>query len=75
MLLTYDPKSQIAWTMEGNFNSTIEVVNRSVSSGWTVGHLADQHIRPGLFEPASVATSQDANSTTLIGHTQSEPSS
>jgi len=75
MLLTYDPKSQLVWTMEGNFNDTIEVVNRSVSSGWTVGHLAEQHIRPGLFEPASVATSRDAKSTTLTGHNQDAPSS
>ncbi len=75
MLLSYDPKSQFVWTMEGNFNSTIEIVNRSVSSGWTVGHLADQHIRPELFEPASVATSQDASPTTLTGHSPNEPSS
>ena len=50
MLLAYDPHQKHVWTMEGNFNSTIEVVVRSLSSGWQVGHLRDRHIRPGLFE-------------------------
>jgi hypothetical protein len=50
MLLAYDAQAGHVWTMEGNFNSTIEVVVRSVSSGWTVGHLVEEHIRPGLFE-------------------------
>ena len=49
MLLSYDQKRGQAWTMEGNFNSTVEVVVRSVDSGWTVGHLRERHIRPGLF--------------------------
>lgn len=50
MLLAYNPKSKTVWTMEGNFNKTIEVVVRRVSSGWTVGHLRDEHIRQGMFE-------------------------
>ncbi|MBM4000987.1 MAG: hypothetical protein FJ297_15850 [Planctomycetes bacterium] len=50
MLLSYDEQAGHVWTMEGNFNSTIEVVIRSVDSGWVVGHLVDEHIRPGLFE-------------------------
>lgn len=49
MLLAYDPKLKHVWTMEGNFNSTVEVAIRSVSSDWTVGHLRDEHIRKGLF--------------------------
>ncbi len=49
MLLSYDPKRQQVWTMEGNFNSTVEIAIRSVSSDWTVGHLRDEHIRRGLF--------------------------
>jgi len=50
MLLAYDPQLKHVWTMEGNFNSTIEVVVRSISSSWKVGHLRDRHIRAGLFE-------------------------
>jgi hypothetical protein len=50
MLLSYDPAQKHVWTMEGNFNSTIEVVKRTVSSGWRVGHLREHHIRPGLFK-------------------------
>jgi hypothetical protein len=49
MLLAYDPQQKHVWCMEGNFNSTIEVVIRSVDSGWTVGHLVDDHIREELF--------------------------
>jgi len=49
MLLAYDPQLRHVWTMEGNFNSTVEVAIRSVSSDWTVGHLRDEHIRKGLF--------------------------
>ncbi len=50
MLLAYDADAGHVWTMEGNFNSTIEVVIRSIDGGWTVGHLVEEHIRPGLFE-------------------------
>jgi hypothetical protein len=50
MLLAYDPQLKHVWTMEGNFNSTVEVAIRSISSSWKVGHLRDRHIRPGLFE-------------------------
>jgi hypothetical protein len=49
MLLAYDAKQNCVWTMESNFNRTIEVAIRPANSGWTVGHLADEHIRPGLF--------------------------
>ena len=52
MLLSYDEQRNQVWTMEGNFNSTIEVVIRSVGSGWQVGHLRDQHIRPEIFNSA-----------------------
>ena len=49
MLLSYDPERGQVWTMEGNFNSTVEVVVRKVSPGWQVGHLRDRHIAPNLF--------------------------
>ena len=49
MLLSYDPERGQVWTMEGNFNSTVEVVVRKVSPGWQVGHLRDRHIVPNLF--------------------------
>jgi hypothetical protein len=59
MLLAYDPNARHVWTMEGNFNSTIEVVVRSVDTGWTVGHLVDEHIQPGLFEVSRAAARED----------------
>ena len=49
MLLSYDPERKQVWTMEGNFNSTVEVVIRNVAPSWTVGHLRDRHILPNLF--------------------------
>ncbi len=49
MLLAYDEENGQVWTMEGNFGRSIEIAIRSVGSGWTVGHLQDEHIRPGLF--------------------------
>ncbi|MCA9118863.1 MAG: hypothetical protein H6822_16250 [Planctomycetaceae bacterium] len=49
MLLSYDPEMGHVWTMEANFNHTIEVCIRSVDYGWTVGHLVAEHIRPDLF--------------------------
>ncbi len=53
MLLAYDAKLGQVWTIEGNFGRTIEVAMRPPGSGWTVGHLDDQHIRSDLFEVAS----------------------
>ena len=50
MLLAYDPNLHQVWTMESNFNRTIEVAIRGVRSDWTVGHLEEEHIAPGLFE-------------------------
>lgn len=50
MLLAHDPNLQQTWTLEGNFNHSIEIAIRSASSGWTVGHLADAHIRSDLFQ-------------------------
>ncbi len=49
MLLSYDPDRKQVWTMEGNFNSTVEVVVRTVKPSWQVGHLRDRHILPNLF--------------------------
>ena len=49
MLLGYDARRGQVWTMEGNFNSTVEVAIRSVGSSWQVGHLRDGHILPSLF--------------------------
>ena len=50
MLLSYDAEKGHVWTMEANFNHTIEICIRSVDSGWTVGHLESDDIRPDLFE-------------------------
>jgi hypothetical protein len=50
MLLAYDENLGRVWTMEGNFGSSIEIAIRSVGSGWQVGHLAEEHIRPDAFE-------------------------
>lgn len=55
MLLSYDAKKGHVWTMEANFNHTIEICIRSVDSGWTVGHLEPDHIRPDLFEEVADA--------------------
>lgn len=55
MLLAYDPGAQHVWTMEGNFNSTIEIVIRSVDPGWTVGHLVEEHVNPQLFQVSRTA--------------------
>ena len=60
MLLAYDPELEQVWTMEANFGNTIEVVNRYVGAGWTVGHLAEQHIRPELFKTELVSTREPA---------------
>ncbi|MEE2825027.1 MAG: hypothetical protein VYE64_00210, partial [Planctomycetota bacterium] len=49
MLLSYDAEQGQVWTMEGNFNSTVEVVVRTVRPSWQVGHLRDRHILPNLF--------------------------
>ena len=51
MLLAYDENLGRVWTMEGNFGRSIEIAIRSVSSGWTVGHLAEEHIRADAFPP------------------------
>jgi len=58
MLLSYDAEKRHVWTMEANFNHTIEICIRSVDSGWTVGHLATDHIREDLF--AEVADSTES---------------
>lgn len=75
MLLAYDPKIQTVWTIEGNFSRTIQVVNRSLGSGWTVGHLADHHIRPELFTETSVAESEPQTTATAASHSRNAPSS
>jgi hypothetical protein len=72
MLLAYDAKLGQVWTIEGNFNSTIEVAMRPAGSGWTVGHLDEEHFRPELFEVAS-----DADGTTVrsVSMQEEEPGS
>ncbi|MBC8354387.1 MAG: hypothetical protein H8E66_20520 [Planctomycetes bacterium] len=61
MLLGYDAERHEVLTMEGNFNHSIAVVVRSVSSGWTVGHLEQDHLRPDLFAlPESELESENA---------------
>jgi hypothetical protein len=53
MLLAYDPDTGRAWTMEGNFNHTIEVCLRPVSSRWILGHLAEEHIVAEVIRPGA----------------------
>ncbi len=61
MLLAYDAERHEVLTMEGNFNRSIAVVVRSVSSGWQVGHLEQDNLRPDLFDlPARVEESANA---------------
>jgi len=50
MLLAYDPERHEVLTMEGNFNRSIAVVIRPVNSGWQVGHLEQDNLRPDLFD-------------------------
>jgi hypothetical protein len=50
MLLAYDQSTGFVWTMEGNFNATIEIAVRSVDPNWTLGHLVEEHVKPGMFE-------------------------
>jgi hypothetical protein len=60
MLLAYDSGTRSVWTMEGNFNSTIKIVIRSVDSSWTIGHLVEEHVNPQLFT-SRVASSEAPN--------------
>jgi hypothetical protein len=62
MLLAYDAKLGQVWTMEANFNSTIEVAMRPTGSGWQVGHLAGEHIQDDLFQVASESASTTTTS-------------
>jgi len=59
MLLAYDEAAGQVWTMEANFNSTIEVCLRSLGSGWSVGHLAEHHILSDLFHVAANDKEED----------------
>ena len=38
LILSYDAKSNIVWSVEGNFASTIEIVKRRLDSSWWVSH-------------------------------------
>ena len=49
MLLSYDAERGQVWTMEGNFNRSVEVVVRTVRPSWQVGHWPDRHILPNRF--------------------------
>ncbi len=53
MMLAYDTHLNQVWTMESNFNYTVEVAIRPPDGSWTVGHLLDNHIREDLFQPSS----------------------
>lgn len=74
MLLSYDAEKGHVWTMEANFNHTIEVCIRSVDSGWTVGHLEPEHIRPDLFEDVAIANETDVESGAVARAETSLPS-
>lgn len=64
MLLEYDSHTGQAWTMEGNFNHTIEVCLRPVSSSWTLGHLVEEHIVAEAVRPG--ATPRDADESLAV---------
>jgi len=51
MLLDYDKHLNQVWTMESNFNYTVEVAIRPPGSSWTVGHLDASHILEEMFQP------------------------
>lgn len=59
MLLAYDQQQGHVWTMEANFNHTIEIVKRSVGSGWQVGHLTGKDIRQELFDVSTENAGQN----------------
>ncbi|MCH5374539.1 MAG: hypothetical protein JJ992_11220 [Planctomycetes bacterium] len=65
MLLAYDAKLGQVWTMEGNFNRTIEVAIRSTGSGWSVGHLAEEHIRDDMFDVATESSDSGTSTASL----------
>jgi hypothetical protein len=50
--------------MEGNFNHTIEVCRRPVSSSWTLGHLVEEHIAAEAVRPG--ATPSDARESLAV---------
>ena len=62
MLLAYDPERHEVLTMEGNFSRSIAVVVRSVGSGWQVGHLEQDNLRPDLFELPELDNTNDVRS-------------
>jgi hypothetical protein len=72
MLLEYDADTGQAWTMEGNFNHTIEVCLRPVSSSWTLGHLVDEHIVAEAVRPG--ATPGDAGESLALTPTEDNAS-
>jgi hypothetical protein len=55
MLLAYDAERGRVWTMEGNFNHTIEVCLRPIGNGWSVGHLHEELIDPAAVQPEIAA--------------------
>jgi hypothetical protein len=66
MLLAYEEDRRRVWTLEANFNHTIEVCLRPVSSSWLVGHLVAEHIDPDFFQPESPAGAAE-NSVAVSG--------
>jgi hypothetical protein len=38
LILSYNKKKNIVWSVEGNFGSTIEVIQRRLNSSWRVSH-------------------------------------
>ena len=60
MVLGYDDKTGHVWTMEANFGHTIEVAQRQIGSGWSVGHLAAADIDHSLFH-VSTETAENSD--------------
>lgn len=45
MILAYDQATRMVWTVEGNFNSSVERLTRRLGSGWWHGQLVDSQVR------------------------------
>ncbi len=80
MMLAYDTHLDQVWTMESNFNYTVEVALRPPGSSWTVGHLSSNSIREDMFQsetPVAVVDERadDADAGEAVGTTTAEDES
>ncbi len=59
MLLAHDEELNQTWTIEGNFNRTVEVGIRSANSSWSYGPLEEEHICEELVGPPETQASSN----------------